>query len=557
MTAAIDTFAHAIEHIDPNDTARFGGKATGLARMAAAGIPVPPAFVIGTDGYRAFRASGSLPADLMQQTLLQMSRLELAAGKRFGATDSVPLLVSVRSGAQISMPGMMDTVLNLGITAGGAWAIAQATGNVSFALDTWMRFWRMFCDIVLDLDGDALARDLEGALTNAKRAPTADAFDALEAAVLSNLAEQGAHDVEADPQWQLRRAIAAVFESWDSRRAHAYREHHKIADNLGTAVTVQAMVFGNLDARSGSGVAFTRDPNTGEATLYGEFLACCQGEDLVSGIATPTSLADPSALSERHRQELHTHGQQLERMYSDAVDIEFTVEGSQLFFLQVRTAKRTAQAAVRIAAELVDNGIVGPDVALQKVSIEQLKRLLRPLFEPAALAAATVLTQGIAASPGHSYGVAVLDSDRAATLAASGQRVVLLRPTTSPQDIRGMLSSQAIVTGRGGALSHAAVVSRALDLPCIVGCEALEIQPDQRWFKVGNQRFEEGAPLSVDGASGRVYSGVLPLESAAHAVGHIEKILAWADLASGVDFWVAGVNGGDAQAALRHGPRGL
>jgi len=291
--------------------------------------------------------------------------------------------------------------------------------------------------------------------------------------------------------------------------------------------------------------------------VYGEFLTCCQGEDLVSGVATPASLDDPDALTDRHRQELFAHGQLLEHMYKDAVDIEFTVEGSQLFFLQVRAAKRTAQASVRIASKLVDDGIISPDTALQKVSIEQLKRLLRPAFEPTALAAATVLTQGIGASPGHAYGVAVLDSDRAATLAASGQRVVLLRPTTSPQDIRGMLSSQAIVTGRGGALSHAAVVSRALDVPCIVGCDAMDIQPDQRWFKVGDQRFEEGAPLSVDGTTGRVYSGVLPLELATHAVGHIDKILAWSDLASGIDFWVAGVNDGDAQAALSHSPRGL
>lgn len=551
------TFAQPVECIDPQDTARYGGKATGLARMASAGIPVPPAFVIGTDGYRAFRAAGSLPAAIVAQAKTQMARLEKATGRGFGATDSMPLLVSVRSGAQVSMPGMMDTVLNLGITAGGAWAMARETGDGGFALDTWMRFWRMFCDIVLDLDGDALARDLAQAMERARLAPAAEAFDALERAALEALAAQGADEVRAEPLWQLERAIGAVFESWDSRRARAYRAHHKIADDLGTAVTVQAMVFGNLDARSGSGVAFTRDPNTGEARLYGEFLACCQGEDLVSGAATPTSLAEPGALSERHRGELLAHGQQLERIYHDAVDIEFTVEGAQLFFLQVRPAKRTAQAAVRIAAELVDDGIISPVDAFQKVSIEQLKRLLRPSFEPGALAAATVLTQGIGASPGHSYGIAVLDSDRAATAAAAGQRVVLLRPTTSPQDIRGMLAAQAIVTARGGALSHAAVVSRALDLPCVVGCDAMEIEPEQRRFRVGGQVFEEGAPLSVDGASGRVYSGVLPLESAAHAVGHIDRILSWSDANSCVKFWIAGVNGGDARTALRQQPEGL
>ncbi len=551
------TFAQPVQAIDPEDSARYGGKATGLARMAAAGIPVPPAFVIGTDGYRAFRAAGALPAAIVEQAEAQLSRLEEATGRRFGATDAMPLLVSVRSGAQISMPGMMDTVLNLGITAGGAFAMARETGNAGFALDTWMRFWRMFCDIVLDLDGDGLARELADEMEQARQNGTLEAFEALERSALAAIADQGADEVRADPHWQLQRAIGAVFESWDSRRARAYRSHHKIADDLGTAVTVQAMVFGNLDAHSGSGVAFTRDPNTGEARLYGEFMACRQGEDLVSGTATPASLAEPGALSERHASELLAHGQQLERMYRDAVDIEFTVEGAQLYFLQVRAAKRTAQAAVRIAAELVDDGILTPAAALQKVSIEQLKRLLRPSFEPAALAEAKVLTEGIGASPGHSYGVAVLDSDRAASAAASGQRVVLLRPTTSPQDIRGMLASQAIVTARGGALSHAAVVSRALDLPCVVGCEGMEIEPEARRFTVAGQVFDEGAPLSVDGATGRVYSGVLPLESAAHAVGHIDRILEWSDASSQLRFWIAGVNGGDARSALRQGPEGL
>jgi pyruvate, orthophosphate dikinase len=563
ITDATQIYVHPVERIDATDSARFGGKATGLARMAAAGIPVPPAFVIGTDGYRAFRAfrsssgDGSLPETIIEQTRQAMNRLESATGRHFGARNAVPLLVSVRSGAQVSMPGMMDTVLNLGITAGGALAIVRDTGNVTFALDTWVRFWRMFCDIVLDIDGEQVAESLAPLLAAAKADPAAQTFDALEAAVISAIAEQGATDVSTDPQLQLQRAIAAVFESWDSRRARAYRAHQKIADDLGTAVTIQAMVFGNFDASSGSGVAFTRNPNTGERELYGEFLLGCQGEDLVSGSATPVSVGEPGALSDQHRRELYEQGQRLEGMYGDAVDIEFTVEGAQLYFLQVRPAKRTAAAAVRIAADLVDDNILSTEKALQKVSVEQLKKLLRPAFEPAALSSARALTQGIGASPGHSYGIAVLDADRAATMAAAGERVVLLRPTTSPQDIRGMLASQAIVTARGGALSHAAVVSRALDVPCVVGCEAMDIQPDQRRFTVGGQTFEEGAPLSVDGATGCVYSGILPLESAAHAAGHIDRILGWADEMSKAQFWVAGVSGSDARSALRQSPAGL
>jgi pyruvate, orthophosphate dikinase len=558
---AAPQFVHAVEAIDSLDTARFGGKATGLARMAAAGIPVPPAFVIGTDGYRAFRAGGELPAALVAQTEQALAVLEGSTGRAFASADAgagaPPLLVSVRSGSQVSMPGMMDTVLNLGITCAGAQQLARGTGSAAFAVDTWVRFWRMFSEIVLGIDAETVEHAVAPLLDEVRRAPTQAQFERLEAAALAALVAEGIADVSAEPRWQLQRAIAAVFESWDSRRARAYRSHHGISDSLGTAVTVQAMVFGNFDARSGSGVAFTRNPNTGAAELYGEFLVGRQGEDLVSGSATPLPLGAPGSLGAAHRRELAEHGQRLEQMYGDAVDIEFTVEGAQLYFLQVRPAKRTAAAAVRIATELADEGALGRAAALQRVSVEQLKKLLRPAFEPAALARAQPLVAGIGASPGHSYGIAVLDADRAATVAASGERVVLVRPTTSPQDIRGMLASQAIVTAKGGALSHAAVVSRALDVPCIVGCEALEIDLATRSFSVGAVRLDEGAPLSVDGTTGKVYSGLLPLEPASQAGEHIDRLLTWADDCSQATFWAAGVNPADARSALRQSPRGF
>ena len=272
MTRDAAALVHPVESIDGHDLARFGGKATGLARMAAVGIPVPPAFVIGTDGYRAFRAANSIPSELLAQTRAALARLEARTGRRFGATDAMPLLVSVRSGAQVSMPGMMDTVLNLGITTGGAQALARETGNAGFAVDTWVRFWRMFGEIVLGLDAEIVTAAVAPLVDAARREPTAARFEALQAAVLKAFADEGEADVSADPAWQLQRAIAAVFESWESRRARAYRAHHRIPDDLGTAVTVQAMVFGNFDMRSGSGVAFTRNPNTGAAELYGEFL---------------------------------------------------------------------------------------------------------------------------------------------------------------------------------------------------------------------------------------------------------------------------------------------
>lgn len=556
---AMHRYVHDIETIDGLDIARFGGKATGLARMVAAGIPVPPAVVIGTDGYRAWRAAGALPAELVEQTEAALRTLEAKTGRCFAAPtdDGIPLLVSVRSGAQVSMPGMMDTVLNLGITPSGAARLAAQTSSATFAVDTFVRFWRMFAEIVLGVDDEAVTKAAEPLTAAARAEPSETCFEAIEAAILAAVAAEGAGDVRADPRWQLERAIAAVFESWDSRRARAYRAHHGIADDLGTAVTLQAMVFGNLDERSGSGVAFTRDPNTGEPELYGEFLTGRQGEDLVSGAATPVSLAAPGGLSDAHRRQLIAHGARLEQMYGDAVDIEFTVEGEHLYLLQVRPAKRTASAAVRIAVDLVDEGLIGKALAVRKVGVEQLKKLLRPEFEPRAQAQATVLTSGIGASPGHALGIAVLDADRAATIAASGEKVVLIRPTTSPQDIRGMLASQAIVTARGGALSHAAVVSRALDVPCVVGCEALEIDLVARTFGAGAIVLQEGAPLSVDGANGKVYSGLLPLAPSAGSAEHIDRLLGWADERSAAQYWLSGVSGADARQGLRHRPAGF
>lgn len=550
-------YVHAVQDIDPLDLARFGGKATGLARMAAAGLPVPPAFVIGTDGWRAFRAEGRLPEELIAQTVGALGMLEARTGRRFAVAGAPPLLVSVRSGAQVSMPGMLDTVLNLGITAQGAAQLAADARSAEFALDTWLRFWRMFADIVLGLDAEVVTAAAVPLADRVRTAPIADNFAALEAAVLAALEAENAGEVRADPHWQLQRAIAAVFESWDSARAGAYRAHHGIADDLGTSVTVQAMVFGNHDERSGSGVAFTRDPNTGERRLFGEFLAGRQGEDLVSGSTTPVALQAPGGVAAPLLQQLARDGERLERLYGDAVDIEFTVDGERLWYLQVRPAKRTAEAAVRIAADLVDEGVLEEGAALQKVPVEQLKKLLRPTFEPESLARARVLVAGIGASPGHAYGIAVLDADRAAGIAAAGDRVILVRPTTSPQDIRGMLASQAIVTARGGALSHAAVVSRALDVACVVGCEALEIDPAARVFRAGGVELQEGAPLSVDGASGKVYSGLLPLQPAVQATDRIERVLGWADRHSGALFWARCMTSADARAALRHAPRGL
>lgn len=549
-------FVFDIADIDARDTSRFGGKATGLARMASAGIPIPPAFVISTDAYKAYRDRNSeVLSELMSDVSRALIRLEAATGKNFNGSG-LPLLVSVRSGAKISMPGMMDTVLNLGLSASTAYSLANTIGNAAFAVDTWMRFWKMFAEIVLHADVDDLLADTEAAKARAELDGTLEAFEALEREVVSVLKTQGI-EASTDPRIQIEQAIVAVFESWESRRAKSYRDHHGIPHELGTAVTVQSMVFGNMDSQSGSGVAFTRNPNTGANKLYGEYLTGCQGEDLVSGVTTPVDLADPKGLPPALLKQLTVYGHTLEKLYRDAVDIEFTVESSRLYLLQVRPAKRTAQAAVQIAVDMASDKFLAPKDALKLVTVEQIKRLLRPTFDNDAVEKAKDLAVGVGSSPGHASGKAVLDSDRAADLAAAGEPVILLRPTTSPQDIRGMLAGQGIITAAGGALSHAAVVSRALDKPCVVGCETISVDLDARTFTINGVTYDEGTTLSVDGTTGKIYLGAIPFQAVGSSQGALGKLLSLADAETNSKFWIAPHSDAEAREVARQNPNGL
>ncbi|RBP16059.1 pyruvate,orthophosphate dikinase [Roseiarcus fermentans] len=532
------SFVRDVADPEVADAQRYGGKASGLSRMMSAGVPAPPAFVIGADGFRHFRSNGgSLGQDMMTEVANGLRRLEAATGRTFGGVDR-PLLVSVRSGAAVSMPGMMDTILNLGLTARSALAVAEASGGARFALDTWLRFWRMFHDTVLNLDPTELVEAVREAVRDALAAPSLQTFEALERAILAHAEQQG-ETVSADPMGQLELAIAAVFRSWDSPRAKAYRAHHGISDDLGTAVTIQAMVFGNADEESGSGVAFTRNPNDGARTLYGEYLVGRQGEDLVAGTHSPIDLSDPDGMNSTLRTGLIEIGASLETLYRDAVDIEFTVESGRLYMLQVRPAKRTAAAAVRIAAELAAEGVIDAREALNRITVEQIRKLSRPSFEEADLVAAKLLAQGLGSSPGHAHGAAILDSDRAAEAAAKGEDVILVRPTTSPKDIRGMLSAHGVVTATGGALSHAAVVSRALDKPCIVGCEAIGIDLSGRTFTISGETFREGDEISIDGGSGKIYAGALRLRAGGASRAALERLLGLADAESGSSVWIA------------------
>ncbi|MCW2736688.1 pyruvate, phosphate dikinase [Nocardioides sp.] len=534
---------HDVVGIDGRDVARFGGKAAGLARMAAMQLPVPPAFVIETSACVLRRDSGAVPPELVADVRDAMNLLEQRAGKSFAGGDGVPLLVSVRSGAQISMPGMMDTVLNLGLDVGGALRLAAACGDPGFVMDTWVRFWAMYADIVLDVDPEVLRRAVSGARDAAAASLTGQTAQAFEDSVVQHLRDEGCI-APTDPWDQLTATVEAVFDSWESRRAKTYRKHHGISDDLGTAVTVQAMVFGNLGTPSGSGVAFTRDPATGHPQLYGEYLSGGQGEEVVAGTHTPTHLSAAEGEWVPLVEQLTALGARLELEYRDALDIEFTVEEGVLYLLQVRPAKRTAQAALTIAAQLVEDGEISVEDAIQRVSIDQVASLVTPRFDQAEVDAARargdVLTTGIAASPGHAAGMLVVDPDRAADLEAEGLAVVLVRPTTSPQDLHGMIAAQAVVTQRGGATSHAAVVSRALDKACVVGCEDIEVDLGSRTVTIGTEVFEEGVALSVDGATGEIFRGALPLGRGRDEALALETVLSWADLASRADVWRTG-----------------
>ncbi|HZE67259.1 MAG TPA: pyruvate, phosphate dikinase [Sporichthyaceae bacterium] len=549
-------FVHDVRSIDPADSTRFGGKATGLARMNRLGLPVPPAFVIDTDACRETgERKGRLPDGLAEQVGAALAELENGVDRSFSVGTRIPLLVSVRSGAKVSMPGMMDTILNLGLHRGNIARFAMATGS-QVAVDCWLRFWAMYADIVLDVDPELLREGVEAQ----RAAAVADLSDttaaAFEDAVLSFLEDEGAA-APADPRTQLDEAIGAVFRSWDSRRAKTYRAHHGIPDDLGTAVVVQVMVFGNAGPDSGSGVAFTRDPKTGVAQLYGEYLPQGQGEEVVAGTRTPVDLAEEKPEWADLRRELLEHSAMLEAEYRDALDIEFTVQDGTLYLLQVRPAKRTAAAAVRIATDLLAEGTIDPSTALGMVTADQVRRLVSPQFSAAAMSAAALLTTGIAASPGHGSGQAVLDADRAATLATEGHDVVLVRPTTSPQDLRGMLAATAVLTARGGATSHAAVVSRALDKPCVVGASEVDVRPDEQVFIIDGVSYPEGTELSVDGATGKIYAGLLPRAIPDTADLGLADLLGVADRTSGATVWLPAASPQAIAGACGRGASGI
>jgi pyruvate,orthophosphate dikinase len=523
-------YVYAFDEEAPGGRELLGGKGVGLTEMTALGIPVPAGFTITTDACRAYMdGGGEVPDGLDAEVDEHLTRLEEKTGKRFG-DDGDPLLVSVRSGAAISMPGMMDTILNLGLNDEAVGGLARGTGNARFAFDSYRRLIQMYGEVVDGVEPhlfeDALtalkaergvALDLE--LTAEDLAQLVDTFKATYEHEVGEPFPQDAHE-------QLRRAYRAVFDSWDTPRARVYRRTYDIPDSIGTACNVVQMVFGNRGERSATGVCFTRDPSTGERTLYGEYLVDAQGEDVVAGIRTPEPIARMAERLPDAYAELADTLDRLELHYREMQDIEFTVEDGTLFLLQTRTGKRTARAALRIAAEMVEEDMISKEEAVARIDPGQLDQLLHPMIDPDA--EVDVAARGLNASPGAASGAIVLDADTAEERGKAGEAVVLVRWETTPDDIHGLVHARGVLTAHGGMTSHAAVVARGMGKPCVAGCEGLHIDIEARSIRVGEHELREGDPITIDGGTGRVIVGAVPLVPPAIDE-NFGTILGWAD----------------------------
>ncbi len=517
---------------EPSEGGRelLGGKGIGLAEMTQLGVPVPAGFTITTDACRAYVQNGQrLPDGLAAEIEQHLDALEEKTGKRFGDPDD-PLLVSVRSGAAVSMPGMMDTILNLGLNDESVEGLARTTENPRFAHDSYRRLIQMYGEVVEGID----AHRFEEALADLKRDRGIQQDVELDARDLQELVATYKHLYEdetgspfpQDAREQLGRAVKAVFESWDTPRAQVYRRAHKIPDDLGTAVNVVQMVFGNKGAASGTGVAFTRDPSTGDAGLFGEFLADAQGEDVVAGIRTPEPIAAmEQRLPEAFGQLVETM-HRLEEHYRDVQDIEFTVEDGRLYLLQTRSAKRTAAAALKVAVSMVDEALISREEAVARIDPAQLDQLLHPMIDPSS--ELEVAAQGLNASPGAACGKIVLDADSAEERGLAGESVILVRWETTPDDIHGLIQAQGILTAHGGMTSHAAVVARGMGKPCVAGCEGLSIDLGARTVTIGGRQLAEGETITIDGGTGAVIVGEVPLVPP-QINEDFETILGWAD----------------------------
>ena len=507
----------------------LGGKGAGLAEMTNIGIPVPPGFTIASAMCLPYLESRHFPPRLQQQVEAALQRLEAATGKSFGSAKD-PLLVSVRSGAAVSMPGMMETILNLGLNDKTVAGLEKQSGNASFAWDSYRRFVQMYASVVFDLPKAPFDHLIEARKTARKverdiDLPAED-LKGLVAEFKTHIREVSGKAFPDEPTEQLWGAVRAVFESWNTRRAIDYRKLHGIPDAMGTAVTICTMVFGNLGEDSGTGVAFSRDPSTGEAKLYGEYLLNAQGEDVVSGARTPQAISQLAVAMPHAHEELVRMSRTLERHFRDVQDMEFTIERGKLFMLQTRRAQRTGAAALRTACEMVDEGLISEEEAVARIPPNDLNQLLHPTIDVDATL--DLLTTGLPASPGAASGEVVFDADVAAERSKKGDAVILVRRETSPEDFHGMVAAKAILTARGGMTSHAAVVARGMGKPCVAGATELEVDEAKGTITVGKRVIQGGEWITLDGATGRVFAGQARLSPPALNQ-HFDRMLGWAD----------------------------
>ena len=535
----------------------LGGKGANLAEMANLGIRVPPGFTISTEVCAHYTERGEYPPGLEDQIKDNLKRLEKVTEKRFGDPDD-PLLVSVRSGARISMPGMMDTVLNLGLNDRSVEGLARKTDNPRFAYDCYRRLLQMFGNVVLKIPAEkfeeAIDRKKEERDVKEDIELTVDDLKELICEFKEIIKKESGREFPQDPFKQLMMARDAVFESWNNKRAIEYRRIHKIPEHWGTAVNVQTMVFGNMGPDSGTGVGFTRDPATGKKEMYGEYLLNAQGEDVVAGIRTPKPVAELKKEMPGVYRELEEVTELLEKHYRDVQDFEFTIEKGTLYLLQTRTGKRTAQAAVKIAHDMVEEGLISKEEAILRIDPAQIEQLLHRRIDPEAKV--EVLARGLPASPGAATGSIVFTADRAVELANGGRKVILVRRETSPEDIHGMAVAQGILTSRGGMTSHAAVVARGMGKPCVAGCEAIKVDERKAQFTVNGMVFKEGDYITIDGSSGQVIKGEVPTIEP-ELSGEFKKLLEWADEVRTMGVKANADTPADAKVAREMGAEGI
>lgn len=555
----MEKFVYSFNEGSQNMKNLLGGKGAGLAEMTKIGLPVPFGFTITTSACKIYSDKGKLDDEIIKDVYAHLEELEQVAGKKFG-DDKNPLLVSVRSGAPISMPGMMDTILNLGLNDVSVEGLAKKTENDRFAYDSYRRFIQMFGDVVMEIDKKKFDEVFDGQKKKVGAEFDVDLTTEDLKAIIDGykkvVKKELGRDFPQDPMDQLMEAINAVFRSWNNDRAILYRKLNDIPDSLGTAVNVQSMVFGNTGNNSGTGVAFTRSPVNGENRVFGEFLVNAQGEDVVAGIRTPQPIAEmKEAFPDVYRQ-FDEVAHILENHYKDMQDMEFTVEDGKLFMLQTRSGKRTAAAAIKVAVDMVNDGLITKEEAIMRIEPDQINQLLHPNFDPAELSSAKAIAKGLPASPGAATGQLVFHAEDAAEWKKDGKKVILVREETSPEDLAGMVAAEGILTARGGMTSHAAVVARGMGKCCVAGCSAIIVDEESRTMKVSGKVYKEGDKFSINGTDGSVYAEeikTIPPELS----GNFATVIGWADDIRQIGIRTNADNPRDAKQAVDFGAEGI